>query len=179
MLGAEYRSQVLRGVAHESAKLLNAIRTHAETIVRFPRKAFTFWTFVIMTVMLALLGLLAEASPWLMLIPFVVYSFVMSAASNITQVYPPELFPTHLRGERRRPAQRDQPHRLGDRDIPVADQPGEVGSVRVDVLARRGARTRRAGHLAVGAEDGGQEARLIDGRLAVRPERLELPTTSV
>lgn len=98
MLGAEYRSQVLRGVAHESAKLLNAIRTHAETIVRFPRKAFTFWTFVIMTVMLALLGLLAEASPWLMLIPFVVYSFVMSAASNITQVCPPELFPTHLRG---------------------------------------------------------------------------------
>lgn len=67
-------------------------------IVRFPRKAFTFWTFVIMTVMLALLGLFAEASPWLMLIPFVVYSFVMSAASNITQVYPPELFPTHLRG---------------------------------------------------------------------------------
>ncbi|MFT4137088.1 MFS transporter [Microbacterium sp.] len=67
-------------------------------IAKFPRKAFTFWTFIIMTVMLVLLGVLANASPWLMLIPFVIYSFVMSAASNITQVYPPELFPTHLRG---------------------------------------------------------------------------------
>lgn len=67
-------------------------------IAKFPRRAFTFWTFVIMTVSLVLLGLLADASPWLMLIPFVVYSFVMSGASNITQVYPPELFPTHLRG---------------------------------------------------------------------------------
>jgi len=67
-------------------------------IAKFPRKAFTFWTFVIMTAMLALLGLLADASPWLMLIPFLIYSFVMSGASNIVQVYPPELFPTHLRG---------------------------------------------------------------------------------
>ncbi|HKT56208.1 MAG TPA: MFS transporter [Microbacterium sp.] len=67
-------------------------------IAKFPRKAFTFWTFIIMTVSLVLLGILANASPWLMLIPFIVYSFVMSGASNITQVYPPELFPTHLRG---------------------------------------------------------------------------------
>jgi putative MFS transporter len=67
-------------------------------IAKIPRKAFTFWTFVIMTAMLVLLGLLANASPWLMLIPFIIYSFVMSGASNITQVYPPELYPTHLRG---------------------------------------------------------------------------------
>jgi putative MFS transporter len=67
-------------------------------ITKFPRKGFTFWTFVIMTLMLVLLGLLANASAWLMLIPFIIYSFVMSGASNITQVYPPELFPTHLRG---------------------------------------------------------------------------------
>lgn len=67
-------------------------------IQKLPRKAFTFWTFVIMTVMLVLLGIFANSSAWLMLIPFVIYSFVMSGASNITQVYPPELFPTHLRG---------------------------------------------------------------------------------
>jgi putative MFS transporter len=41
---------------------------------------------------------LNNASGLVLMVPFVIYTFVMSAASNITQVYPPELFPTALRG---------------------------------------------------------------------------------
>lgn len=67
-------------------------------IEKMPRRAFTLWTFAILAVSLLLVGLLANANVWLMMIPFVVYTFVMSAASNITQVYPPELFPVQLRG---------------------------------------------------------------------------------
>lgn len=66
-------------------------------IEKMPRRGFTLWTFAILAVCLALVGLLAHSSVWLMMVPFVVYTFVMSAASNITQVYPPELFPTPLR----------------------------------------------------------------------------------
>lgn len=66
-------------------------------IEKMRRRAFTLWTFAILAVSLFLVGLLAHANVWLMMIPFVIYTFVMSAASNITQVYPPELFPTRLR----------------------------------------------------------------------------------
>ncbi|SDZ07087.1 MFS transporter, putative metabolite transport protein [Saccharopolyspora shandongensis] len=67
-------------------------------IDKMPRRGFTLWTFVILAGSLLVLGIVAHANPWLMMIPFIIYSFVMSGASNITQVYPPELFPTRLRG---------------------------------------------------------------------------------
>lgn len=41
--------------------------------------------------------MLAQAPLVALMIPFVIYTFVMSAASNLTQVYPPELYPTALR----------------------------------------------------------------------------------
>ncbi|MEU4172905.1 MFS transporter [Streptomyces sp. NPDC026665] len=64
---------------------------------RMGRRPFTIISFGILTACLAALALLANASPAAMMIPFVVYTFVMSGASNITQVYPPELYPTALR----------------------------------------------------------------------------------
>lgn len=67
-------------------------------IQKMSRRDFTLYTFIILAVSLLALGLMAHASPWVALVPFVVYSFVMSGASNITQVYPPELFPTRIRG---------------------------------------------------------------------------------
>lgn len=66
-------------------------------IQRLPRRTFTIACFAILAASLALLGALSHASPWVLMLPFVVYTFVMSAASNITQVYPPELYPTQLR----------------------------------------------------------------------------------
>ncbi|MFJ9416551.1 MFS transporter [Streptomyces sp. NPDC101227] len=64
---------------------------------RMGRRPFTIISFGILTVALAALAVLADASPLAMMIPFVIYTFVMAGASNITQVYPPELYPTALR----------------------------------------------------------------------------------
>lgn len=66
-------------------------------VQKFPRRPATFWSFVVLTVSLIALGVFSGASLVLLMIPFAVYTFVMSAASNLTQVYPPELFPTSLR----------------------------------------------------------------------------------
>ncbi|RAG82625.1 MFS transporter [Streptacidiphilus pinicola] len=67
-------------------------------VQRMGRRPFTIWTFAILTVCLAAMAGLSNASGLVLMVPFVLYTFVMSAASNITQVYPPELFPTALRG---------------------------------------------------------------------------------
>ncbi|WP_405740396.1 MFS transporter [Streptomyces sp. NBC_01525] len=67
-------------------------------VQRMGRRPFTIGTFAILTVCLATMAVLSDATGWVLTIPFLVYTFVMAAASNITQVYPPELFPTALRG---------------------------------------------------------------------------------
>ncbi|MCQ4079243.1 MFS transporter [Streptomyces sp. RB6PN25] len=67
-------------------------------VQRMGRRPFTIWTFAILAVCLGAMALLNSASGWALMVPFIVYTFVMAGASNITQVYPPELFPTSLRG---------------------------------------------------------------------------------
>ncbi|RVU24323.1 MFS transporter [Streptomyces antnestii] len=67
-------------------------------VQRMGRRPFTIWTFAILAVCLAAMAALHDTSGLVLMVPFVIYTFVMSAASNITQVYPPELFPTELRG---------------------------------------------------------------------------------
>ncbi|WP_328806810.1 MFS transporter [Streptacidiphilus fuscans] len=67
-------------------------------VQRMGRRPFTIGTFAVLTVCLGAMAVLNNASGLVLMVPFVVYTFVMSAASNITQVYPPELFPTALRG---------------------------------------------------------------------------------
>ncbi|MFJ6698546.1 MFS transporter [Streptomyces sp. NPDC091272] len=64
---------------------------------RTGRRPLVIATFAIMTVALALMGALTHASTTALMIPFLVYTFVMAGASNLTQVYPAELYPTHLR----------------------------------------------------------------------------------
>ncbi|MFJ2742140.1 MFS transporter [Streptomyces sp. NPDC087440] len=64
---------------------------------RTGRRPLVISTFAIMTVALALVGALTHASTAALMIPFLVYTFVMAGASNLTQVYPAELYPTHLR----------------------------------------------------------------------------------
>ncbi|MEV0096139.1 MFS transporter [Streptomyces sp. NPDC050738] len=61
------------------------------------RRPLVIITFGIMTVALSFVGVFANASTIALMIPFLVYTFVMAGASNLTQVYPAELYPTHLR----------------------------------------------------------------------------------
>lgn len=67
-------------------------------VQRMGRRPFTIGTFAILTVCLAIMAVANGASGWVLMVPFLIYTFVMAAASNITQVYPAELFPTALRG---------------------------------------------------------------------------------
>ncbi|MFI5807016.1 MFS transporter [Streptomyces sp. NPDC051561] len=64
---------------------------------RTGRRPLVIATFGIMTCALILMGALSTASTTALMIPFLVYTFVMAGASNLTQVYPAELYPTHLR----------------------------------------------------------------------------------
>lgn len=66
-------------------------------VQRMGRRPFTAWTFLVMTACLGVMALLGNASGAWLMVPFLIYTFVMAAASNITQVYPAELFPTALR----------------------------------------------------------------------------------
>ncbi|MYW63437.1 MFS transporter [Streptomyces sp. SID8379] len=65
---------------------------------RVGRRPFTTWSFLLMTVCLSAMALLSGAGAWWLMVPFLLYTFIMAGASNITQVYPAELFPTPLRG---------------------------------------------------------------------------------
>jgi putative MFS transporter len=61
-----------------------------------PRRVFLVGTFYLATALLALLTLNALGSTGVVLV-FGLFALVLSAAANLEFVYPPELFPTHLR----------------------------------------------------------------------------------
>ena len=65
--------------------------------VKLSRRGFTIYSYAIMVV--ALLGLTLIHNITIAVICFLVFTFVMTAISNLTGVYPPELFPTNLRSE--------------------------------------------------------------------------------
>ncbi|MFJ5288639.1 MFS transporter [Streptomyces sp. NPDC088348] len=67
-------------------------------VARFSRRAFVTGSFVVMALALGPMGLWPGGPKLLLFVLFLVFTLVMSAASNLDQVYPPELFPTPLRG---------------------------------------------------------------------------------
>ncbi len=62
------------------------------------RRVFTIPTQWICTVVLALIGLWAGAPPMVVLILFLVFSFLNAMAGTLTSIYPAEVFPTEIRG---------------------------------------------------------------------------------
>lgn len=66
-------------------------------VARFTRRGFVIASFVVMAAALGPLGLWPDAPRLLLFGLFLVFTFTMSAASNLDQVYPPELFSTDLR----------------------------------------------------------------------------------
>ncbi|MER5441089.1 MFS transporter [Streptomyces sp. NPDC002790] len=66
-------------------------------VARFTRRGFLITSFFVMALALGVIGVWPDA-PTLLLFPlFLVFTFTMSASSNLDQVYPPELFPTQVR----------------------------------------------------------------------------------
>ena len=65
--------------------------------IKLTRRTFTIYSFGIMAV--ALLGLTLIPNNIIAVVCFLLFTFVMTAISNLTGVYPPELFPTNLRSE--------------------------------------------------------------------------------
>jgi putative MFS transporter len=63
---------------------------------RIPRRPFLIGTFYLAAVLLLLLALNVLGSFGVVLV-FGLFALVLSAAANLEFVYPPELFPTHLR----------------------------------------------------------------------------------
>lgn len=67
-------------------------------IAKMSRRGLLVWSFLVMALTLSIVALGPNGPLPLVLAAFAVFTFVMSAASNLEQVYPPELFPTELRG---------------------------------------------------------------------------------
>ncbi|WP_063614158.1 MFS transporter [Bradyrhizobium sp. Cp5.3] len=65
-------------------------------IDKMPRRLFLVGTFYLAAALLALLTLNALGSVGIVLV-FGLFALVLSAAANLEFIYPPELFPTHLR----------------------------------------------------------------------------------
>ena len=66
-------------------------------VAKLSRRGLTIGSFAVLAASLAPMALWPDA-PTLLLFPlFAVFTFTMSAAVNLDQVYPPELFPTELR----------------------------------------------------------------------------------
>lgn len=66
-------------------------------VARFSRRGFVIGSFIVMAVALGPMGVWPGAPNLLLFILFLVFTFMMSASSNLDQVYPPELFSTPLR----------------------------------------------------------------------------------
>lgn len=66
-------------------------------VVKLTRRRLTIGSFVVLAASLAPMGLWPDAPAAVLFPLFLVFTFTMSAASNLDQVYPPELFPTELR----------------------------------------------------------------------------------
>ncbi len=65
---------------------------------KMTRRGFTIYSFAVLTISLFLVTFLPMSMHTLILVAFAVFTFVMSAVSNLTLVYPAELFPTDVRG---------------------------------------------------------------------------------
>ena len=65
-------------------------------IDRMPRRTFLVGTFYLASAVLAVLAFNVLGSTGV-IIMFALFAFILSAAANLEFIYPPELFPTHLR----------------------------------------------------------------------------------
>ncbi|MDV6271038.1 MFS transporter [Rhodococcus globerulus] len=66
-------------------------------IAKIDRRPLTIYSFVIMAVTLTIVSVGTSWPMGVVVLAFAVFTFVMSGASNLDQVYPAELFPTRLR----------------------------------------------------------------------------------
>lgn len=90
--GSSYTSGVILNVFLIVGGVLGLI-----ALIKIPRRPLTIWTFVILAVLLAVVGLSGSLPTWIVFGAFALFTVVMSGASNLEQVYPPELFPTKYR----------------------------------------------------------------------------------
>ncbi len=67
-------------------------------IQKFTRRGFTIYSFFVLAASLILMVLIPGNMQVLTFATFCFFTFVMSAASNLTLVYPAEIFPTQIRG---------------------------------------------------------------------------------
>ncbi|MFI5615283.1 MFS transporter [Amycolatopsis sp. NPDC051903] len=66
-------------------------------VAKMSRRGLTIWSFVVLIATMAPMAVWPDAPTALLFPLFLVFTFTMSAAVNLDQVYPPELFPTDLR----------------------------------------------------------------------------------
>ncbi|WP_432850428.1 MFS transporter [Amycolatopsis sp. CA-161197] len=66
-------------------------------VAKMSRRGLTIWSFVVLIATMAPMAIWPDAPTALLFPLFLVFTFTMSAAVNLDQVYPPELFPTDLR----------------------------------------------------------------------------------
>ncbi|GAA4842198.1 MFS transporter [Saccharopolyspora rosea] len=66
-------------------------------VAKMTRRGLIIWSFAMLAASLAPMAVWPDAPTALLFPLFLIFTFTMSAAVNLDQVYPPELFPTDLR----------------------------------------------------------------------------------
>jgi len=89
---------VFTGVMAYNALLMLGVLVGMSIVDRIPRRIFLVQGFVWMAITLSVLIFCRTAAPTITVLLFSAYAFVGAAASVLTLVYPPELFPTEVRG---------------------------------------------------------------------------------
>ena len=86
----------LGGLAYNIFLLLGAV-IGTVVVDRILRRTFLIGTFVMGASVLAVLAAGILGSNWV-IVAFALFALILSASANLEFIYPPELFPTHLRG---------------------------------------------------------------------------------
>lgn len=61
------------------------------------RRPLIIWCFAFMTLGMLILGIFSNASPWIIILGFVIYAFFSGGPNVLEWIYPNELFPTEIR----------------------------------------------------------------------------------
>jgi putative MFS transporter len=65
---------------------------------RMGRRTMLLWTLILMTAIFTVLGVISAPPGWLAVTGFAMFSLSLGFVSNVEFLYPPELFPTDIRG---------------------------------------------------------------------------------
>ncbi len=97
MFGLAHGKQAMLGEVLISFVFLVGVLAMIKGSDRFGRRPLMIWSFVLMTIGMAILAAFPYASPWVIALGFTIYAFFSGGPNIMEWIAPNELFPTEIR----------------------------------------------------------------------------------